>query len=74
MENHIDSTCMILNEEPVTNVLSLTIYRKRLTIADIIDKERYELFRELVRAVIVGAVGHYGRHAVSVVVCAYEVV
>ena len=35
--------------------------------ADIVDEERYQLFRELVRALVVGTVGHDGWQAVSVV-------
>ena len=35
--------------------------------ADVIDKQRNKLFRELIRAVVVGAVGDHGGHAVGVV-------
>ena len=42
--------------------------------ADVIDEERYQLLRELVRPVVVGAVGHDGRHAVGIVECANKVV
>ena len=74
MEDEVDGTGMVFNKEPVAYVFSLTIYRQRLAMADIVDKQRYELFRELVRTIIVGAVSHDGRHAVSVVICPYEMV
>ena len=36
MENYVDCSCVVFNEKPVTYVLSLTIYRKRLTLSAII--------------------------------------
>ena len=35
--------------------------------ADVVDKQRNKLFRELIRAVVVGTVGDHGGHAVGVV-------
>ena len=74
MENHVDGAGMVFHEEPVAHVLALAIDRKRLLVADVVDKKRDELFGELVRTVVVGAVRHDGRHAVGVVECAYEMV
>ena len=42
--------------------------------ADIVDEQGYQFLRELVRAVVVRAVGHYGRHPVGIVEGPYEVV
>ena len=74
VEDKIDSTCMILDIEPVTHILALAIDRKRLAVTDVIDKERNKLLRELIWAVVVRAVGHDGRHAVSVMICTDEMV
>ena len=74
MEDQVYSACMILYIEPVTHILATAIYRKRLTVADIIDEQRDELLRELVWAIVVRAVSHDGRHAVCVMVCTYEMV
>ena len=53
MENHIDGTGMILNIQPVAHILTLTIDGQRLTMADIVDKQRNQLLRELIRTVVV---------------------
>lgn len=66
VENQVNSPGMVFNEKPVANVLTLAIDREWLAVADIIDKERNQFFRELVWPVIVRAVGNNGRHSVSV--------
>ena len=38
MEYGIDGACMVFNIQPVTYILTLTIYRKRLAIANVIDE------------------------------------
>ena len=53
MENEVDSTSMILNEKPVANILTLTIYRQWFAVTYIIDKERNQLLWELVRTIVV---------------------
>ena len=42
--------------------------------ADVVDEERDELLGELIGAVVVGAVGHDGGHAVGVVERTHKVV
>ena len=39
VEYHINRSGVILNEKPVTYVLTLSIYRKRLAVTYIIDKQ-----------------------------------
>ena len=39
-----------------------------------VDEERYQLFRELIRTIVIRAVGYDSRHAVGVMVGTYEVV
>ncbi len=53
VEDEVDCSCMILNVEPVSYILSLAVYRKRFPVADVVDKERDEFLWELVRAVVV---------------------
>ena len=74
MEDKVDGTCVVLHVEPVADVEALAVDGKRLAMADIVDEERDELLRELVRTIVVRAVGHDGRHAVGVVESAYEMV
>ena len=68
VEDQVDRPCMVLDVEPVTHVLALAIDRKRLAVTDVVDEQRDEFLRELVRTVVVRAVGHDGRHAVGVVI------
>ena len=65
---------MILNEEPVANVLTLAIPRQRLVLPYIVDEERHQLLGELIRTVVVRTVGHQRWHAVGIVVGAHEMV
>ena len=38
VENKVDSACMILDIEPITNILALSLYRQRFTFAYILDE------------------------------------
>lgn len=67
VEDEVDGAGVILDIEPVTYILAFSIDRKGLTFAYIIDKQRNELFRELVRAVIVGTVRYHDWHSVCIV-------
>ena len=74
MENHVDGTGVVFYKEPVANVFALAVNRERLLVADVVDEQRNQLFGELVRTVVVGAVRHDRRHAVGVVERAHKVV
>ena len=74
VEDDIDGTGMVYHVEPVAHVLTLAIDGQRLAMAYVVDEERDELLWELVRTIVVGAVGHDGRHAVSIVESTYKVV
>ena len=65
---------MILYKEPVAHILSLAIDWERTTVTDIVDEQWDKLLRELVRPIVVGAVGHDSRHAVGIVIGPYKVV
>ena len=53
MEDGVNSTGMVLNIEPVADILTFAIDRERTAVAYIIDEEGYQLLWELVWAVIV---------------------
>ena len=74
MENQVYRPCVILDIEPVPHVLALSVDRKRLAVTDIVDKQGNELLRKLVRAVIVGTVGHHYRHPVRIMESPHEMV
>ena len=48
---------MILYIQPVTNLGALAVYGERFALQRIEDHQRNEFFREVVGAVVVGAVG-----------------
>ena len=74
MENEVDGTCVVFYIEPVSDILTFAVHRKRFSVADVIDKQWYQLFRELIRAVVVRAVRNDCRKAVGVVEGTDEVI
>ena len=74
MEDKVDSSCMVFYEEPISHVLTLAVYWQWLAMANVVDKQRYQLLRELVRTIVVRAVGNDGRHAIGIVESTHEVV
>ena len=65
---------MVLDVEPVTHLHAVTVNRQRFAGQGVDDHERDQLFREMVGAVVVAAVGGEYRQAVGVVVGAYQMV
>ena len=74
VEDQVNGACVVFDEEPVADVLSLAVDGQGLALADVVDEEGDELLGELVRAVVIRAVRHDGRQAVGVVVGTDEVV
>ena len=74
MEYKVYRSGMVLNEKPVTHILTLSIDRKGLAVSYIIDKQRYKLLRKLIRTIIVRAIGHNHRHAVCIMEGSYKMV
>src|SRR5712692_8513144 len=69
-----NGAAVILDVEPVANVFAVAIYRERLAGASIQDHERDQFFGELVRSVIVGAVGGENRKAVGMAIGADQMI
>ena len=57
---------MILYIEPVADIQAITVYREFLALQRIVDHEGNELLRELIRAVIIGAVRDIRREVICV--------
>ena len=53
VEYNVDGTGMVNNIESVAHVLSLAIDRQWLAVTDVVDEQRDEFLRELVRTVVV---------------------
>ena len=73
-EDAADGAAVVFHIEPVADLLAVAVDGQRLAGQRIVDAQRNELFREVVGAVVVGAVGGEHRQAVGVVVGAHEVV
>ena len=74
VEDEVNSTRVVLDEEPVAHILAFAIYRQRLAVTYVVYEQRYQFFGELVGPVVVRAVGYQCGHSVCVVICAHEVV
>jgi hypothetical protein len=60
---------VVIDIEPIANVCALAIDWKRLSVKAVQYYERYELLREMVRAVVVGAVRDENGKSVRIVPC-----
>ncbi|MNT67995.1 hypothetical protein D3C72_2061890 [compost metagenome] len=65
---------MVFHIKPVADVSAVSIDRQRLAIQRVEDDQRDEFFREVERAVIVGAVGNHDRKAIGTLPCGGEMV
>ena len=74
VEDDIDSSGVVDHIQPVAHVFAFAVDGQRFAVADVVDEKGNELLRELVGAVVVGAVGDQRGHAVGIVVGAHEVV
>ena len=73
-EHGADGAAVVGDEQPVADLLAVAIHGQRLAGERVGDHQRDELFREVVGAVVVGAVAGGDRQAVGVVPGAHEVV
>ena len=64
--DHVDALAVILDIKPVTDVLAVAVDRKILAMQCIVDHQRDELLRELIRAVVIAAVRDIGRELIGV--------
>ena len=74
VEDGVDGACVIYYIQPVTYVLTLAIDRQWLAMTDVVDEKWNQLLGELIRTIVVRAVGHDGRHAVGIVESTDEMV
>ena len=67
--DHIDALAVIFNIEPVTYILAVAVNRQGFSVKSVIDHERDQLLRELIRTVVVAAVRNVGRELIRVHKC-----
>ena len=72
VDDEIDCLAVILHIQPVTHVFTLAVNRQRLVCQGIGDHQRNQLFREVIRAIVVGASGNRYRETISSVVSQYQ--
>ena len=69
VDDQVDGTAVILNIEPVADIFTLSVNREWFVVQSVGDHQRDQLFREVIRAVVVGAAADGHRQAVGSVVC-----
>ncbi len=74
LEDCADCRTVIVDEEPVADVLAIPVNRQLLAFEGMQDHERNQLFRKLKRTVIIGAVGGEHRQLEGVEVGARQVI
>ena len=70
----IERAGVIFHIQPVADLFAVAVDRQRFPGEGIEDSQRNEFFREVIRAVVVGAVGHHHRQAVGTVPGANQMV
>lgn len=73
-EDGKESAAVILDKEPVSDVAAVAVNRQTLSAQGVVDYERDELLGELIRSVVVGAVGDEDGETVGVPVGANKVI
>ena len=68
VNDQIDGTAVILHIQPVPDIQSLAVNRQRLIVQCVFNHQRDQLFRKLVRTVVVGAAGDGYRQTVGAVI------
>ena len=74
VEDKVDGTGVVFNIQPVAHVLALAVDGQRFAVTDIVDEKRYQFLRELIGAIVVGAIGDDGGQTIGVVEGAHKVV
>src|SRR5207248_4302900 len=70
----VERAGVVVDIEPVPDIVALAIDRDRLAVQRLQDRQRDQLFREMVGSIIVRAVAHHGRQAIGLMPGAHEVV
>ena len=70
----VQRTGMVLNIQPVTDLLPVAIHRQRFTRQGVEDSQRDQFLRKVIRTIVVGAVSHHHRQAVGAVPGANQMV
>ena len=72
LKNHSNCLTVIINVEPISNVKSITINRKRLVLQAILNHQRNELLGELIRTIVVRTACNYRWESVCIMPGLYK--
>ena len=68
----VNCAAVVLHVQPVADILAIAVDRQRLIVQHVRDHQRNQLFREMIRAVVVRAARDRHRHAERAVVRLHE--
>ena len=74
VKNNINCPCMVFYKQPISNILAFPVNRKRLFVDNIMNTKRNQFFREMIRTIIVGAIGNFNWQSKSVIVGSYKMI
>ena len=74
LQHTADGAAMVGHIQPVADLLAVAVHRQRLARQCVNDHQRNELFRKVIGAVVVAAVGGEHRQAIGVVPGAHQMV
>src|SRR5438477_12552228 len=73
-QHHHQRASMILDIKPISHVLAFSVHRERLAFEGPYDGERNQLFRKLIRSIIVRTIGDYDRELIGMKPSAHQMV
>ena len=65
MDHQVYSLAVVFDIQPVAHIRPIAINRKRFAFEDILNNQGYQLFRKMIRPVVVGTAGDADRHLVG---------
>ena len=70
--HHVDGLRMVFHVEPVSYIFAVPVYRKLFSFQRIVDHQRNQLFRKLIRSVVIRTVRDIGREMIGIHIGLYE--
>ena len=64
----VDCLAMVFYIQPVAYVCTVSVYRQAFSLEDILDDQRDQLFRKMIRTVVVRAARNGNRHLIRVAI------
>ena len=74
LQNGQDGFTVIDNIKPVADIFAVAVNRQGFSLKGVVDDQRNELFRKLVRSIVIGAVGNQRRQSIGMKIRADQMV